>query len=218
MMMTQPPSRAAKRQQTQANNTQPCESVKGMCGCDVQREGPPRKEEVALEDFKDWHTCPTQVATQMVYSYPCLETDTNASTPADDHSGPAWSYRPFAKRPFHPLRGGGFRAKPQRHRRIGQDRNAHVRSSVQHGYRSNVQTEHATPPHANSVQSSIHAAFRVCKPTTTTTVGRPCILLKAVQSSPACREGGDRLRPFSCNVLQSSAGRRCTPSNMGPAA
>ena len=35
--------------------------------------------------------------TQMVYSSPCLETDTNASTPAHDHSGPAWSYRPFAK-------------------------------------------------------------------------------------------------------------------------
>ena len=43
----------------------------------------------------------------MVYSYPCLETDTNASTPAYDHSGPAWSYCigcPFAERPFHPLR------------------------------------------------------------------------------------------------------------------
>ena len=43
-----------------------------------------------------------------VYAYPCLETDTHththASTPAYDHSGPAWSYRPFAKRPFHPLR------------------------------------------------------------------------------------------------------------------
>ena len=31
-------------------------------------------------------------------------TNTNASTPAYDHSGPAWSSRPFAKRPFHPLR------------------------------------------------------------------------------------------------------------------
>ena len=40
----------------------------------------------------------------MVYSCLCLETDTDASTPACDHSGPAWSYRPFAKRPFHPLR------------------------------------------------------------------------------------------------------------------
>ena len=39
-----------------------------------------------------------------VYAYPCLETDTHASTPAYDHSGPAWSYRPFAKHPFHSLR------------------------------------------------------------------------------------------------------------------
>ena len=67
-------------------------------------QGQSLKEEVALEDFKDWHTCPTQVATQTVYSYPCLETDTNASTPAYDHSGPAWSYRPFAKRPFQHVR------------------------------------------------------------------------------------------------------------------
>jgi len=38
---------------------------------------------------KAWHTRPTQVATQMVDSYPCLETDTNASTPAYDDSGHA---------------------------------------------------------------------------------------------------------------------------------
>ena len=62
------------------------------------------KAEMVLKGFNDWHACPTQVATQLVYAYLCLETDTDASTPANDHSGPAWSYRPFAKRPFHPLR------------------------------------------------------------------------------------------------------------------
>ena len=38
-----------------------------------------------------FYTCPTQVATQMVDAYPCLETDTNARTPAYDDSSPAWS-------------------------------------------------------------------------------------------------------------------------------
>ena len=55
------------------------------------------KAEVVLEDLKDWYTCPTEVATQTIHSYPCMETGTNASTPAYEHSGPAWSYRPFAK-------------------------------------------------------------------------------------------------------------------------
>ena len=36
--------------------------------------------------------------------FPHLETGTHASTPAYDHSGPAWSYRPFYKCPFHLLR------------------------------------------------------------------------------------------------------------------
>ena len=44
-----------------------------------------------MEDFKDWHTCPTQVATQVVYSYICFETDTDAIIPAYDDSSPAWS-------------------------------------------------------------------------------------------------------------------------------
>ena len=39
----------------------------------------------------DWHTCPTQVAAQIIFSYPCSETGTKASAPAYDDSGPAWS-------------------------------------------------------------------------------------------------------------------------------
>ena len=46
--------------------------------------------------------------TKVLRVSPCLETDTNASTPAYDHSGPAWSYRPFAQRPVPPLRDSPF--------------------------------------------------------------------------------------------------------------
>ena len=68
-----------------------------LLGCAALRPDVARD---TLEGTKVW----AQVATQMIYSYTCLETDTNANTPAYDHSGTAWSFRPFAKCPFHPLR------------------------------------------------------------------------------------------------------------------
>ena len=72
----------------------------------TRRRAPPSRTCLGGDqrDFGQRDCAESRDATQTVCSYPCLETDTNASTPAYDHSGPAWSYWPFAKRPFHPLR------------------------------------------------------------------------------------------------------------------